>query len=112
MSHDEKFTIPKPAPRQPQKVLVQRNPLPSVNRMLSDAYHTLGSQLQRFKVLAESETFDVKNATAFNKLITSLTTLQDTERKNTALLELGKLSEAELLQLASQASDITRGSGH
>jgi len=86
--------------------MVQRNPMPTVNRMVSDAYHTLGSQLARFKALAETETFDVKNATAFNKLITSLTTLQDTERKNTALLELGSLSEAELKHLAAQASEI------
>ena len=80
--------------------------------MLSDAYQTLGSQLMKFRVMSEHETFDVKAATAFNKLITSLTTLQDTERKNTALLELGKLSEAELHQLAAQATEITKSGNH
>lgn len=74
--------------------------------MLADAYQTLGSQLARYRTLAERETFSVKDATAFNKLVTSLTTLQNTERQNTALLKLGELSEAELHALAAQASDI------
>ena len=100
--------VPRIPTREPRKVLVQRNPLPTVNRMLADAYHALGSQLGRYKALAERETFSVKDATAFNKLVSSLTTLQETERRNTALLELGKLTEAELKHLASQASEIVQ----
>lgn len=107
----DKPIIPRPGPVQRRQILVQRNPLPTVNRMLSDAYQTLGSQLAKYRALAEAETFDVKHATAFNKLVTSLTTLQDTERRNVELLKLGQLSEAELQALASQASDIIKPKG-
>ncbi len=80
--------------------------MPTVNRMLQDAYQTLGNQLALFQANSHREQFDVKAATAFNKLVTSLTTLQNTERQNTALMKLGELSEAELHALAGQASQI------
>lgn len=105
MSHD----FPRPKPPVARKVLVQRNPLPEVNTMLADAYHTLAAQLREFKAFGDRERFDVKSATAFNKLITSLTTLQETERKNSALLELSKLSPAELEALSGQAHAMLSG---
>lgn len=101
--------IPRPNPvAGPRRVLVQRNPLPTVNRMLEDAYHILGTQLTRFRDKSQSQTFDVKDATAFNKLINSLTTLQDTERKNTALLELSRLTQPELEALSQQSTEILK----
>jgi hypothetical protein len=93
-----------PKPVAARQVIVHRNPLPEVNRMLADAYHTLAAQLREFKSHGDRARFDVKEATAFNKLITSLTTLQETERKNAALLELSKLSPAELEALSGQAA--------
>lgn len=99
-----KAIIPRAEPPKARQVLIQRNPLPEVNGMLADAYHILASQLREFRSHGDRERFDVKDATAFNKLITSLTTLQETERKNAALLDLAKLSPAELATLAGQAA--------
>jgi hypothetical protein len=104
MSQDKRHELPRASAPKARQVLIQRNPVPEVNRMLADAYHTLAAQLREFKSYGDRERFDVKAATAFNKLITSLTTLQETERKNAALLELSKLSPAELEALSGQAA--------
>jgi hypothetical protein len=74
--------------------------------MLSDALQTLATQFGMFRADAHREKFDVKNATAFNKLVTSLTTLQESERRNTAQLALSELSQSELERLAEQAQGI------
>ena len=93
---------PKPLPVQ-KRILIQRNPVPSTNQMVADAYHTLASQLRHFKSFGDREKFDVREATAFNKLVTSVASLQELERKNAAMLELGKLSPDEMAALLQQA---------
>lgn len=95
--------MPRARTVEPRKVLVTRSVLPAVSRMVEDCHHILGNQFGRFRSASQSEQFDVKMATAFNKLVTSLTTLQETQRKNTEAMRLGDLSQAELERLEAQA---------
>lgn len=114
MSEDEKdpeigqkLQFPNPVPiKRPKRMIVQRNPTPTVNRMLDDAYHVLATQLGLFRGEAHQETFTVQKASAFSKLVTSLTSLQETERKRTALLNLSSLSDDELAALDASARQI------
>lgn len=101
----EKLSFPESKPRKPKQVIVQRNPTPTVNRMVEDAYHILGTQLGLFRNEAHLETFTVQKASAFCKLISSLTSLQETERRRTSLLNLDQLSDAELEALTPAARD-------
>lgn len=101
MSENLKF--PKPAPR---RVTVVRNPTPTVNRMLDDAYHVLAAQLGLFRGEAHTETFTIQKASAFCKLVTSLTSLQQTEIRRTSLMNLNNLSDEELQALDGPARAI------
>lgn len=77
--------------------------------MLSDAYHILANQLVKFKEYSHLERFNSRDAVAFSKLVSAITSLQETERRNAALLELSKLSHPELEALAGQAAHMLSG---
>lgn len=96
----EKPKFPLPAPK---RVTVIRSPTPTVNRMLDDAYQVLATQLGMFRGEAHLETFTVQKASAFCKLVTSLTSLQQTEMRRTSQMNLSNLSDDELQALDTVA---------
>lgn len=91
------------APRQQRRVIVPRNPTPTVSRMLDDAYQSLAMQLHQFREGAHISEWDGPRAGAFGKLVNALVSLQETERKNADSYSLGQKSDAELEELGRQA---------
>lgn len=99
---------------EPRRVVVARDPRPSVEQMLEDCAYTLASQFRQFKQLSQSELFNEKVASSFHKLVTSAASLQALEEKRVAAMRLASYSEAELAELEPAARKLleqTRPSG-
>lgn len=96
-----------PFPRkviEPRKIPVYRETRASVTRMLDSAYNVLGQQFDHYSRYSASNRFSEKECAAFAKLVSSVTSLQESERRQISQLALGALSDAELDRLAEQAT--------
>lgn len=74
--------------------------------MLDDAKHALAAQISAYRMNSTMGEWDVKQATAFQKLVQSLATLQASERANADKLNLGELTPEELARLSAQSTRI------
>lgn len=97
------LTTPPRVSIEPRRVVVPRDPRPSVEQMLEDCAYTLASQFRQFKQLSQTEIFSDKAATSFHKLVACAASLQALEEKRVAAMRLTSYSEAELAQLEPEA---------
>lgn len=97
--------------KRPPKYMVAHRRAPKVMDMLSNAYDVLSNQLEKFKAASNLEAFTVSQASAFNKLVTSLVLLQDTEDKTVQKLAVSDLSDTELELLLEHGAVQVLGQG-
>lgn len=94
----------------PRAVVVARDPRPSVERMIEDTQFGLAQQFAQFRVMAQSELFDEKRASALAKLVNVLVNLDALEEKRVARMRLASYSEHELAQLEPEARKLLQES--
>jgi len=86
-----------------------------VHRVLSDAYATIGNEINRLRLLSETEGLDARQAETLQRLIKSFSALQQEERSAQAAIEVGgkrvnlaELSDVQLAELVDLAREFIK----
>ena len=100
----------------PRRVIIHSgSAVPSVHRVLSDAYATIGNEINRLRLLSETEGLDARQAETLQRLIKSFSALQQEERSAQAAIEVGgkrvnlaELSDVQLAELVDLAREFIK----